>query len=692
MPAIKTHHTATTDEPWSKGPNVKRLPSPMSVKTAEAMYAWMEADSEEAGEVEKKSLKFPHHMVSADGVPGKANVDACHSIVSILNGSMGGSDIPSEDRQGVYDHARAHLEDAGEKDIADLKSIAAPIHKAAKTYSHLASRVFGRVHAIRPDKLDEIMAYLTPRLEGNLPIEAYGAGDPKEKKEYEVTAEGIAIIPICGTLVKSGGWMSALSGLTGYDNICACFSDACADPSIRGILLDVDSPGGEVSGLFDLVDLIYSARGDKPIWAFANDSAFSAAYAIASAADRVYVEKYTGGVGSIGVIALHCDESEYDKKQGFKYTAIYAGERKNDGSPHVPLSTAALQRLQAEVDRIYQIFVATVARNRSIAEQKVVNTQAGLYFADQSVPLLADKLASRQQVLAEMGAAIQGDQSAGILRKSAMVLTIDTTEAKAQIAELAEMAAAVHEKILQVSAAANDEATAAESPSVPEPGREANIEQQEKAEMAKVTLTQSAAASEVEETEELALAAKKADVSDDEQDEEDMPTTKKADAADGDPDEDDQDDDEDDEDKKEKNMKSSKKKAVVQGVSAADMKQIAMLCTLAGVPEKTAEFLADESTVAEVQKALLSMRSKKQAAGISSHAAVNANANTFANLARQAALDARKQNKTKEQAITEALLANPSAYDHFLEIEKPQFEAQCRANRDHSRAYQVVQS
>ena len=93
--------------------------------------------------------------------------------------------------------------------------------------------------------------------------------------------------------------------------------------------------------------------------------AYSAAYAIASAAERVYLPR-TGGMGSIGVIAIHVDQSAYDEKKGLKYTAIYAGARKNDFSSHKPLTDKAMEVVQAEVDEVYDLFAETVARNRGI--------------------------------------------------------------------------------------------------------------------------------------------------------------------------------------------------------------------------------------------------------------------------------------------------------------------------------------
>jgi ClpP class serine protease len=132
---------------------------------------------------------------------------------------------------------------------------------------------------------------------------------------------------------------------------------------VRAILLDVDSPGGETGGVFDLADRIRAASRVKPVWAVANDMAFSAAYALASAAERVFVSR-TSGVGSIGVIALHADQSAKDEQDGVRYTTVFAGARKNDLNPHAPLSDEAFAGLEAEVNRVYDLFVGTVAQHR----------------------------------------------------------------------------------------------------------------------------------------------------------------------------------------------------------------------------------------------------------------------------------------------------------------------------------------
>ncbi|MBV2145539.1 MAG: S49 family peptidase, partial [Wolbachia endosymbiont of Pissodes strobi] len=137
------------------------------------------------------------------------------------------------------------------------------------------------------------------------------------KHTAENNVEKIAIIPIHGILTKKPGAFDDMLGMTSYEQIEEQIKQALANSSIETILLDIDSPGGEVNGLFDLSDFIYEARALKKIVAIANDDAYSAAYAIASSAEKVLVTR-TSGVGSIGVIASHIDQSGFDEKQGIK--------------------------------------------------------------------------------------------------------------------------------------------------------------------------------------------------------------------------------------------------------------------------------------------------------------------------------------------------------------------------------------
>ncbi len=276
---------------------------------------------------------------------------------------------------------------------------------------HLASRLYGTPLLIARAKLDTLLAVLGPRIGLAsvetasiglvLPTAAPMASDPVP------TMPGIAVIPIHGTLVRRALGLDAMSGLTSYTRIAADLDAALASPDVAGILLDIDSPGGEAGGAFELADQIRAASAIKPIWAHAGDSAFSAAYALASAAQRVTLAQ-TGGVGSIGVIALHIDQSVRNAQNGLSVTALYAGAHKNDATPHAPLTPQATEALQTEIDRLYALFVDHVAAMRGLDADVVRATEAALYFGQDAVTAgLADVVAPFDAVLADFATALR---------------------------------------------------------------------------------------------------------------------------------------------------------------------------------------------------------------------------------------------------------------------------------------------
>lgn len=268
---------------------------------------------------------------------------------------------------------------------------------------HLAARLFGAPLLIHRPKLEVILAVLGPRIglaDRGAPLPPPALRSPPAAKA------GIAVLPIHGTLVRRTVGLDAASGLTSYQDIARQLDSAIADPSVAAIVLDIDSPGGESGGVFDLADRVRAAAQIKPVWALANDMAYSAAYAIGSAASRFFVTR-TGGVGSIGVIAMHADQSVKDAKDGVRYTTVFAGARKNDLNPHEPISDEAHAFLKREVDRIYGLFVDTVASHRGLTSDAVRATEAGVFFGQDAVAAgLADAVGTFDDLLAELTAAL----------------------------------------------------------------------------------------------------------------------------------------------------------------------------------------------------------------------------------------------------------------------------------------------
>lgn len=264
--------------------------------------------------------------------------------------------------------------------------------------SELYTRAIGRPLFAQPD-LGAMM------IRGFLDGASALAGETRRDDEHGPgvsTYGSVGILDICGALVaRPAGWCSPQA----YEEIHDAFDSMMADPAIQSIVMRLDSPGGEAAQVLDLADHIRESRGDKPIIAMVDDMAYSAAYAIASAADQIWVTR-SGGVGSVGVVAYHVDQSEFNKKLGVSIEYLYAGERKIDGNPHEPLSNGARSQFQSEIDRLYDLFVETVAANRGLDVEAVRATEAGMYHGERAVDArMADRVGTFRDLLAELSGA-----------------------------------------------------------------------------------------------------------------------------------------------------------------------------------------------------------------------------------------------------------------------------------------------
>lgn len=246
-----------------------------------------------------------------------------------------------------------------------------------------------------------------------------GGGEIVDPLSASQQSPRVAVLNISGGLVSRPMPGMCDDGPLSYEAIRDAFDASMADDSVTAIVMRMDSPGGMVSGCFDLTDHIHASRGRKPIVAVVDDMAYSAAYAIASACDEIWVSR-TGGVGSIGVVAYHVDQSGLNEKVGLKVTPIYAGGHKVDFSPHAPLSDDAREREQGEVDSLYQTFVASVAAYRGMNEDDVRGTDAMTYTGAAAVSAgLADKVGTFRDALASVMASTDESPSAIAARESA---------------------------------------------------------------------------------------------------------------------------------------------------------------------------------------------------------------------------------------------------------------------------------
>jgi ClpP class serine protease len=263
---------------------------------------------------------------------------------------------------------------------------------------HIAARIFNTPLLVTYDRITEIIVALNDRIEINVSSDGVYADNHIEDYSPE-RIDNVAVIPVHGTLVHQGGFADALSGIQSYSEIRSMYHAALESTQYDSILWSFKSPGGEVSGLFDFIDEIYESRGIKPMAAIVNEMAMSAAFGLASAVGDIYIPR-TGMVGSVGVIAMHRDQSKADEKAGLKYTAVYAGAKKNEGNPHEPFSKADREALQERVNDTYELFTKTVARNLGVPQQAIKDTEAGDYIGEKAVQIgFATQIASYREVI-----------------------------------------------------------------------------------------------------------------------------------------------------------------------------------------------------------------------------------------------------------------------------------------------------
>jgi signal peptide peptidase SppA len=227
--------------------------------------------------------------------------------------------------------------------------------------------------AILPEKLAAIEEIVERHLSGEkLTAEEIQARINGRTRPEQRKVERVAVLPVFGTIVPRADLFTDISGATSAEGLGKAFAELMDDPSVDAIVLDVDSPGGQVNGIDELAKQIFDARGTKPIVAVSNHTMASAAYWIGTAADEVVVTP-SGEVGSVGVFAVHRDMSGALEKQGIKVSLISKGKYKVEGNPYEPLAEEARAAIDTRVAESYDAFVEAVARNRGVNQAVVRN-------------------------------------------------------------------------------------------------------------------------------------------------------------------------------------------------------------------------------------------------------------------------------------------------------------------------------
>ena len=303
-----------------------------------------------------------------------------------------------------------------------------------------------------PADLDNLMA-IADRQGDPEALEAR-LGRPLDNTRAVTMRDGIAVIPVTGPIMRYANLFTRISGATSTQELATDLQTALDNPQVKGILLNMDSPGGEANGINELGDMIYAARGKKPIKAYAGGSLASGAYWLASAADEVVIDD-TALVGSIGVVVEVAIRKAVDGEKRYTITSSNAPNKRPD------LETEEGRgEIAKSINALGEVFVAKVARNLGVDPEQVpaMGDHGGLRVGAAAVEAgLAHRLGSLESLITEMA------KSAATPRKLSMTTVKTTAELHAALAAGADPQTIQIAAAEQVDTAAIKTAAAAEA-------------------------------------------------------------------------------------------------------------------------------------------------------------------------------------------------------------------------------------
>lgn len=312
----------------------------------------------------------------------------------------------------------------------------------SKAFELAASRPW----LILPDSLDTLMSIADRQ--GNPEALEARLGRPLDNTRSVTVRDGIAVIPVTGPIMRYANLFTRISGATSTQELATDLRVALDNPQVKGIILDIDSPGGEANGISELADMVFAARGKKPIKAYGGGTVASAAYWIASAAGELVVDD-TAIVGSIGVVV---EVTTREAREGEKRYTITSSNAPNK---HPDMTTEEGRgKLKQSIDALAHVFVSKVARNLSVDAEAVpgMGDNGGVLVGAAAVESgLATRLGSLEGLIAEMSKATS-NPGLSFTNPRKISMTTVTTTAELQAA----LAAGTDPQTIQIAAESVD--------------------------------------------------------------------------------------------------------------------------------------------------------------------------------------------------------------------------------------------
>lgn len=214
-----------------------------------------------------------------------------------------------------------------------------------------------------------------------------------------IQPERVAVIPIYGpiTVDSPSEFFFEQSG-SPSSIIIEALEKAENDPTIKAIILEINSPGGTVVASREIGNKI--KKINKPVVAWIRELGASGAYWVASTSDYIIADPMSI-TGSIGVIGSYLEFSELFEKYGITYQRLVGGDLKDAGSPFKELSSQENKYLQGKIDKIHESFIKEVSNNRKIGYDNVKLLATGsIYLGEEALEVgLIDQLGSKDEAI-----------------------------------------------------------------------------------------------------------------------------------------------------------------------------------------------------------------------------------------------------------------------------------------------------
>ena len=254
-------------------------------------------------------------------------------------------------------------------------------------------------------------------------------GKPLDNTRTVTMRDGVAVIPVTGPIFRYANLFTDISGATSTAMLARDITAALDNSYVRAIVLDMNTPGGEATGINELGNLIRAGRAIKPIKAYGGGTMASAGYWLGSAADEIIIDE-TAMLGSIGVVMSYMDTTERDAKSGVRAVEIVSTQSPDKRID--PTTDDGRAKVQAIVDALGDTFVAAVAANRAVSVDKVLSDfgRGGVLVGAAAVKAgMADRLGSLEAVIAELaGSASNSTRKTPMSNANKGQVTVSNTE------------------------------------------------------------------------------------------------------------------------------------------------------------------------------------------------------------------------------------------------------------------------